>query len=182
MCIRDRRSACEPPRTGITQSLALGLRNITTAPRPLRSMHAVRSRCRRHTDASCGRPAPIQIQIQIESLHTRLDEIGEMTSAGAIPAGPFLSTCTMRAPRDAGGFSFALSTRQALDQGRRAPIAHKAHGAPAALLSPPAGSEDPFPPPSYLEQRRAHEAAWRRPQVEPTTRDPTPPCLSLIHI
>ena len=24
----------------------------------LRSMHAVRSRCRRHTDASCGRPAP----------------------------------------------------------------------------------------------------------------------------
>ena len=29
-----------------------------------------------------------------------------------------------RAPRDAGGFSFALSTRQALDQGRRAPIAH----------------------------------------------------------
>ena len=32
----------------------------------------------------------IQIQIQIESLHTRLDEIDEMTSAGGIPAGPFL--------------------------------------------------------------------------------------------
>ena len=29
-----------------------------------------------------------------------------------------------RAPRDAGGFPFALSTRRALDQGRRAPIAH----------------------------------------------------------
>ena len=40
----------------------------------------------------------LQIQIQIESLHTRLDEIGEMTSAGVIPAGPFLSTCTMREP------------------------------------------------------------------------------------
>ena len=64
-----------------------------------------------------------------------------------------------RAPRDAGGFSFALSTCQALDQGRRAPIAHKAHGAPAALLLPLAGSKDPFPPPPYLEQRRAHEAA-----------------------
>ena len=35
----------------------------------------------------------VQIQIQIESLHTRLDEIGEMTSAGVIPAGPFLSIC-----------------------------------------------------------------------------------------
>ena len=41
----------------------------------------------------------IQIQIQIESLHSRLDEIGEMTSAGVIPAGPFLSMCTMREPR-----------------------------------------------------------------------------------
>ena len=27
---------------------------------------------------------------QIESLHTRLDETDEMTSAGGIPAGPFL--------------------------------------------------------------------------------------------
>ena len=41
----------------------------------------------------------IQIQIQIESLHTRLDEIDEMTNAGGIPAGPFLSMCTMREPR-----------------------------------------------------------------------------------
>ena len=41
----------------------------------------------------------IQIQIQIESLHTRLDEIDEMTSAGGLPAGPFLSMCTMREPR-----------------------------------------------------------------------------------
>ena len=41
----------------------------------------------------------IQIQIQIESLHTRLDEASEMTNTGGIPAGPFLSTCTMREPR-----------------------------------------------------------------------------------
>ncbi len=47
-------------------------------------------------------PSPwsqIQIQIQIESLHPRLDEIDEMTNAGGIPAGPFLSMCTMREPR-----------------------------------------------------------------------------------
>ena len=45
----------------------------------------------------------IQIQIQIESLHTRLDEIDEMTNTGGIPAGPFLRARTTRAPRDAGG-------------------------------------------------------------------------------
>ena len=52
-----------------------------------------------HDQALKGVPTHQQIQIQIESLHTRLDEIGEMTSAGGIPAGPFLSTCTMREPR-----------------------------------------------------------------------------------
>ena len=53
----------------------------------------------------------IQIQIQIESLHTRLDEIDEMTSAGGNPAGPFLGARTTRAPRDAGGPPFVLSAR-----------------------------------------------------------------------
>ena len=67
----------------------------------------------------------IQIQIQIESLHTRLDEIGEMTNAASLYSRTFSQhVYDERAPRDAGGFSFALSTRQALDQGRRAPIAH----------------------------------------------------------
>ena len=51
----------------------------------------------------------LQIQIQIESLHTRLDETDEMTSAGGIPAGPFPGARTTRAPRDAGGPPFALS-------------------------------------------------------------------------
>ena len=68
----------------------------------------------------------IQIQIQIESLHTRLDEIGEMTNAASLYSRTFSQhVYDERAPRDAGGFSFALSTRQALDQGRRAPIAHE---------------------------------------------------------
>ena len=53
----------------------------------------------------------IQIQIQIESLHTRLDEIDEMTNTGVIPAGPFLGARTTRAPRDAGGPPFVLSAR-----------------------------------------------------------------------
>ena len=53
----------------------------------------------------------IQIQIQIESLHTRLDEIDEMTNTGVIPAGPFLGACTTRAPRDAGSPPVALSAR-----------------------------------------------------------------------
>ena len=53
----------------------------------------------------------IQIQIQIESLHTRLDETDEMTNTGVIPAGPFLGARTTRAPRDAGGPPFALSAR-----------------------------------------------------------------------
>ena len=67
----------------------------------------------------------VQIQIQIESLHTRLDEIGEMTNAASLYSRTFSQhVYDERAPRDAGGFSFALSTRQALDQGRRAPIAH----------------------------------------------------------
>ena len=66
-----------------------------------------------------------QIQIQIESLHTRLDESGEMTNAASLYSRTFSQhVYDERAPRDAGGFSFALSTRQALDQGRRAPIAH----------------------------------------------------------
>ena len=46
-----------------------------------------------------------------ESLHTRLDEIDEMTNTGGIPAGPFLGARTTRAPRDAGGPPFALSAR-----------------------------------------------------------------------
>ena len=53
----------------------------------------------------------IQIQIQIGSLHTRLDEIDEMTNTGGIPAGPFLGARTTRAPRDAGGPPFVLSAR-----------------------------------------------------------------------
>ena len=53
----------------------------------------------------------IQIQIQIESLHTRLDETDEMTNTGVVPAGPFLGARTTRAPRDAGGPPFVLSAR-----------------------------------------------------------------------
>ena len=84
-------------------------------------------------EPACGPPAARlrarlrgpQIQIQIESLHTRLDEIGEMTNAASLYSRTFSQhVYDERAPRDAGGFSFALSTRQALDQGRRAPIAH----------------------------------------------------------
>ena len=59
-------------------------------------------------------PQPIelvQIQIQIESLHTRLDETDEMTNTGVVPAGPFLGARTTRAPRDAGGPPFVLSAR-----------------------------------------------------------------------
>ena len=52
-----------------------------------------------------------RIRIQIKSLHTRLDETDEMTSAGGIPAGPFPGARTTRAPRDAGGPPFALSAR-----------------------------------------------------------------------
>ena len=51
------------------------------------------------------------IQIQIGSLHTRLDETDEMTNTGVVPAGPFLGARTTRAPRDAGSPPFALSAR-----------------------------------------------------------------------
>ena len=51
------------------------------------------------TELVAGKQIQIQIQIQIESLHTRLDEASEMTNTGVVPAGPFLSTCTMREPR-----------------------------------------------------------------------------------
>ena len=56
-----------------------------------------------------------QIQIQIESLHTRLDEIDEMTNtawpACGRTAGPFLGARTTRAPRDAGSPPVVLSAR-----------------------------------------------------------------------
>ena len=69
----------------------------------------------RHETHHCGKTLFFgtrpQIQIQIESLHTRLDETDEMTSAGGIPAGPFLGARTTRAPRDAGGPPFVLSAR-----------------------------------------------------------------------
>ena len=54
------------------------------------------------TSPRCPRDLPCfpnpNIQIQIESLHTRLDETDEMTSAGGIPAGPFPGARTTRAP------------------------------------------------------------------------------------
>ena len=90
----------------------LGAAARATAPLAHSHEHRLRQRGVVSKDnLSCCSRFTIQIQIQIGSLHTRLDETDEMTNTGGIPAGPFLGARTTRAPRDAGGPPFVLSAR-----------------------------------------------------------------------
>ena len=105
----------------------------------------------------------IQIQIQIESLHTRLDETDEMTNTASLYSRTFSWSAYDESPARCWRPSVRLErAHQAPDQGRRAPIANRVRMGPRQL------SCYRSPDPRILSRRRrmwSRGGRTRRPDV-----------------